>query len=102
MASGGGPYAHELDRAGIRHIAFPVTNDADFARWSSMRRLHRLLRTENVSIVHTGSLAATVAARRAAAGRATRVVSSYFEPVEPLSYFKRRKLRQMTRADRVI
>jgi glycosyltransferase involved in cell wall biosynthesis len=102
VASGGGPYTHELERAGIRHIPFPVTTDADFARWSSMRRLRRLLHTENVSIVHTRSLAATVAARHAAAGRATRVVSSYYELVQPLSYFKRRKLRQMTRADRVI
>lgn len=102
VASGGGPYLHELERAGIRHIALPIATDGDFGRWSSMRRLRRLVREEDVSIVHTFGLMATMAARRAAMGRPTRVVSSYLETVEPLSYLKRRKLRQMTRADRVI
>jgi len=101
VASSGGPYTHELERAGIRHIVLPLGNDEDFTKWSSVRRLRKLLRTENVSIVHTRTLPATLAARRAA-GKATRVVSSYFEPVEPLSYFKRRKLKQLTRVDQVI
>ncbi|MEO8559889.1 MAG: glycosyltransferase [Rhodospirillales bacterium] len=102
VASGGGPHTHELQRDGIRHIAFPVANDADFEKWSAVRRLRKLLRVENVSIVHTRTLPATIAARRAALGRPIRVVSSFFEPVEPLSYFKRRKLKQLTRADRVV
>lgn len=102
VASGGGPYTHELERAGIRHVLFPLADDDDFAKWSSLRRLRKLLKAEDVSIVHTRTLPATVAARRAAMGRATRVVSSFFEPVEPLSYFKRRKLKQLTRADRVV
>ncbi len=102
VASGGGPYLHELERAGIRHITLPIATDKDFGRWSSIRRLRRLVREEDVSIVHTFGLMATMAARRAAMGRPTRVVSSYLETVEPLSYLKRRKLRLMTRADRVI
>ena len=102
VASGGGPYSHELDRAGIRHVLFPIANDTDFTRWTSLRRLRRLLKKEDVSIVHTMTLSATVAARRAAMGRATRVVSSYLELVEPLSYMKRRKLRLLTRTDRII
>lgn len=102
VASGGGPYLHELERAGIRHVSLPISTDSDFGRWSSIRRVRRLVRDEDVSIIHTASLTATLAARRAATGRATRVVSSYLEPVEPLSYLKRRSLKQMMRVDRVI
>ncbi len=102
VASSGGPLVHELERGGVRHHVLPLDNEGDFLKFSTRRRLRRLLGEQNANLVHVYGWEAAKALRPMARAGAIRLVATFLQPVQPLGFFARGKLKPLLRADRLI
>ncbi len=57
VASEGGPLVRQIERAGGIHIALPLTVKSPFGIWRNAAALERVIRQQNVSLVHARSRA---------------------------------------------
>jgi glycosyltransferase involved in cell wall biosynthesis len=57
VASAGGPMVHSVRRVGGRHFALPLLTKDPWVIWRNAARLERLIRAENVTLVHARSRA---------------------------------------------
>lgn len=102
VASSGGPLVHELERGGVRHHVVPLDNESDFLKFSTRRRLRKLLMQENANVVHVYGWEAAKALRPLARAKIIRLIATFLQPVQPLGLFARGKLKPLLRADKVI
>ncbi len=102
VASAGGPLVSLIERAGGRHVTFPLQAKGPFAIWRNAERLETLIREEHVSIVHARSRApawsAWLACRRTGAHFVTTYHGVYGEDLP----FKRHYNAIMARGEIVI
>ncbi|HUK06594.1 MAG TPA: glycosyltransferase family 4 protein [Stellaceae bacterium] len=81
VASAGGPMAHEIERAGGRHVTLPLHSKNPLVMYANIGRLAGLIRRAQVDIVHARSRApawsALFAARRAGAHFVTTFHNAY-------------------------
>ena len=102
VASAGGRMAHQVERAGGRHVTMRLLTKDPLGIWLNAGRLARLIRTEGVDIVHARSRApawsAMLAARRTGASFVTTWHGVYGEELP----FKKRYNSIMARGERVI
>lgn len=102
VASSGGPLVHELERGGVRHHVLPLDSEGDFLKFSTRRRLRRLLEEQNANLVHVYGWEAARALRGMVRAGSIRLVATFLQPVQPLKFFARGKLKPLLRADRLI
>ena len=102
VASSGGPLVHELERGGVRHHVLPLDNESDFLKFSTRRRLRRLLAQENANLVHVYSWEAARALRPLARSKAICLIATYLEPLQPLGFFARRRLKPLLKATKIV
>jgi glycosyltransferase involved in cell wall biosynthesis len=102
VASSGGPLTHELERGGVRHHLVPLDNEDDFLNFSTRRRLRKLLTQENANVVHVYSWQAAKALRPMARARQIRLIATWLEPLLPMGMFARRRVKPLSRANKVI
>lgn len=102
VASSGGPMVHELERGGVRHHLLSLDNESDFLKFSTRRRLRKLLTQENANIVHVYSWEAAKALRAMVRARNIVLLASWLEPLQPLGLFARRRMKPMLRAHKVL
>jgi len=57
VASNGGERVYQLQRAGAEHFELPLHSKNPFTMYANIKRLERLIRAENVDIVHVRSRA---------------------------------------------
>ena len=102
VASAGGRMAHQVERAGGRHVTIKLMTKDPLGIWLNAGRLARLIRSESVDIVHARSRApawsAMLAARRTDASFVTTWHGVYAENLP----FKKRYNAIMARGERVI
>lgn len=77
VASGGGPLASEIERAGGRHVALPLATKAPWRMLANAARLSRLVSELGISIVHARSRAPAWSARAAARRRGVPFVTTF-------------------------
>jgi glycosyltransferase involved in cell wall biosynthesis len=102
VASSGGPLVHELERGGVRHHILPLDNEADFLNFSTRRRLRKLLTQENANVVHVYSWEAARALRPMARAKMICLIATWLEPLTPLGFLARRRLKPLLRANKLI
>lgn len=102
VASEGGRLEGELTDAGVELIRLPVASKNPLTIWSNTGRLRRLIRDENVSLVHVRSRAPAFSALPAARAEGAPSVATYHGVYNARSDLKRWYNGVMTRADRVI
>ena len=102
VASEGGRLEDELAEGGGELIRVPVASKNPLTIWSNISRLKRLIRAENVSLVHVRSRAPAFSALRAARRTGTPSVATYHGVYNARSDMKRWYNGVMTRADHVI
>ncbi len=57
VASAGGPMVHQVERAGAKHITLPLDSKNPFVIYRNIKRLEKVMRDENVAVVHARSRA---------------------------------------------
>ena len=102
VASEGGPMVHELERARARHVRLPLARKNPITIWRNAGRLARLIRQNNVDIIHARSRAPAWSAMWAARRTGIRFVTTYHDTYSGTTGWKRRYNAVMARGDRVI
>ena len=102
VASAGGRMVANLDRAGGRHIELPLATKNPAAILRNSARLARLIRTQDVALVHARSRAPAWSAWRAARRTGIPFVTTYHAPYSENAPGKRWYNGIMARGDRVI
>jgi glycosyltransferase involved in cell wall biosynthesis len=102
VASSGGPLVHELERGGVRHHLLPLDSEDDFLKFSTRRRLRKLLAQENANVVHVYSWEAAKALRSLARAKTICLIATYLEPLVPLGMMARRRLKPLLKANKVL
>lgn len=102
VASAGGPMVYELQRCGAEHVELPLDSKAPWRMLANARRLERLIRQRNVSIVHARSRAPAWSAWLAARRTGRHFVTTFHAPYGLKPPIKRLYNQVMARGDRVI
>ncbi len=102
VASQGGPMVHELERARARHIKLPLAPKNPWTMWRNAARLARVIRQNNVDIIHARSRAPAWSALWAARRTGIRFVTTYHDTYSAKSAWKKRYNAVMAKGDRVI
>ena len=102
VASAGGLMKHELSRSGAEHVTLPVDSKNPLVMRANVRRLVRLINSENVDVVHARSRAPAWSAIAAANKTGCRFVTTFHGAYGHGKVFKRRYNSVMTRGERVI
>ncbi|TAH37779.1 MAG: glycosyltransferase [Alphaproteobacteria bacterium] len=102
VVSSGGPMAHEVERAGGKHIALPVDSKNPLQILWNARVLAKIIRDRNVSIIHARSRAPAWSAFKAARKTGTPFVTSFHGAYNFTGKVKRWYNSIMTRGARVI
>ena len=90
VASEGGPMVHELERARARHVRLPLARKNPITIWRKAGRLARLIRQNNVDIIHARSRAPAWSAMWAARRTGIRFVTTYHDTYSGTTGWKRR------------
>ncbi len=98
----GGRLANRLVTGGARVILMPVHSKNPFVQYANYRRLRKLIREEQVDIIHVRSRAPAMAAINAAKAARIKSVATYHGIYKAKSALKLWYNRQMTRADMTI
>lgn len=98
----GGRLANRLVTGGARVILMPVHSKNPFVQYANYRRLRKLIRDEQVEIVHVRSRAPAMAAINAAKACRIKSVATYHGIYKSTSALKLWYNSQMTRADMTI
>ena len=102
VASAGGRLAADVTAAGGRHVTLPLTTKNPFRIWRNAAALARLIRTEQVRVVHARSRAPAWSALIAAKRTGARFLTTYHAPYAEGSPGKRAYNAVMARGERVI
>ena len=102
VASAGGRLVSAIERAGGRHIAMPLNTKDPLNIWLNARRLAKLIRAEQVDIVHARSRAPAWSAFWAARSTGAHFITTYHGAYGEDLPFKRRYNAVMARGERVI
>ncbi len=102
VASAGGRLVPSVERAGGRHITLPLAGKGPLAIWRNAGRLARLIRADQVSIVHARSRGPAWSALRAARRTGVPFVTTYHGVYNDGGPGKRLYNSVMARGDRVI
>ncbi len=102
VASAGGMLSAAVERAGARNFLMPLATKNPRRIWANAGLLERLIRAENVDIVHARSRAPAWSAAIAARRTGARFVTTYHGAYNENIWFKRRYNAVMAGGDRVI
>jgi glycosyltransferase involved in cell wall biosynthesis len=102
VASAGGGLVAELERAGARHVLLPLATKNPLRLAANARRLARLIRREEIDLVHARSRAPAWSAMIAAHRTQRPFVTTFHNAYGAGSWPKRRYNSVMARGDRVI
>lgn len=102
VVSQGGPMVEELEALGARHIKLPVKSKNPATLWSNRNKLRKIIRAENVSLVHARSRAPAWSALWAAKAESRPFVTTYHGIYKQTSALKAFYNSVMARGDRVI
>jgi glycosyltransferase involved in cell wall biosynthesis len=102
VASAGGKLVASIERAGGRHFILPLAAKNPLAIWRNAARLERLIRAEQVTIVHARSRAPAWSAWLACQRTGTHFVTTYHGTYGEDLPFKRRYNAVMARGEIII
>ena len=102
VASAGGPLEHDLARAGATHVRLPLARRSPLAIWRNARALERLVRAEDVAILHARSRAPAWSALLAAGRAGRRFVTTWHGTYTETLPGKRHYNAVMAKGERVI
>jgi glycosyltransferase involved in cell wall biosynthesis len=102
VVSEGGPMTHELTRHGVRHITMSVASKNPWTIWRNAARLSKLMREENIDLVHVRSRAPAWSAYLACRRLRTPLVTTFHAAYAAGSRLKRWYNSVMARGDRII
>lgn len=102
VASSGGPMAHEVERAGARHVELPLHSKNPVVMRRNADRLVELIEAEDIDIVHARSRAPAHSALAACRRTRARFVTTFHGTYNLGVPLKRWYNSVMTRGDRVI
>ena len=102
VASEGGPMVRELERCRAKHFKLPLAGKNPWEMWRNAGRLARLIRKNNVDIIHARSRAPAWSALWAARRTGIPFVTTYHDTYSAKSAWKKRYNSVMAKGDRVI
>jgi glycosyltransferase involved in cell wall biosynthesis len=102
VASEGGAMVHELERSRARHIKLPLARKNPVSIWRNAGRLAKVIRQNDVDIIHARSRGPAWSAMWAARRTGIKFVTTYHDTYSAGSAWKRRYNSVMSRGDRVI
>jgi glycosyltransferase involved in cell wall biosynthesis len=102
VVSSGGSRVHEITKAGGTHIVMPVHSKSPLTLAGNIRRLRKVIRENNVDIVHACSRAPAWSAARAVLGTGARLVTSCHAAHAAGGVLKRLYNSSITKGERVI
>ena len=102
VVSSGGTRAREITKAGGTHITLPVHSKNPLTIASNIARLRKIIRSNNVDIVHACSRAPAWSAGRAVQGTSARYVTSVHSAHKISGALKRLYNSSITKGERVI
>jgi glycosyltransferase involved in cell wall biosynthesis len=102
VVSSGGPMVLELERVGSKHFELPVASKNPFTMWQNIRHLVKIIKDEQVDIVHARSRAPAWSAWYAARRTKKHFVTTFHGTYGSSNWVKRRYNEIMTKGDRVI
>jgi glycosyltransferase involved in cell wall biosynthesis len=102
VVSNGGPMVAELDALGAKHVEMPVHSKNPFVMWRNVDRLKKLIKLNNIDLVHARSRAPAWSALKAARACHLPFITTYHGAYRAKSTMKRRYNSIMARGDYVI
>lgn len=102
VASSGGAREHEVKRVGAEHIGLPLHSKNPLVMYANVGRLARLIKAENIDIVHARSRAPAWSAYYAARRTGVPFMTTFHGTYTAGNSLKRRYNSIMTRGERVI
>ncbi len=106
VLSHGGSRLHELSRREVQHIDMPVHSKNPFVMWINILRIKKIIKQENVDIVHVRSRAPAWSAYYACKGTGARFMTTCHAPYNigtgHWAFFKRIYNSVMTKGQRII
>ena len=102
VASSGGRMVHELGRSGAIHVTLPLQAKSPLAIWRNAAALAKLIRQEDVDIVHARSRAPAWAARLACRRTGAHFITTFHGTYNKSHSFKKLYNAVMARGQRVI
>jgi glycosyltransferase involved in cell wall biosynthesis len=102
VASGGGQMVREVERAGGLHVTLPVFSKSPIAMRANVKRLEKLIREQDVDIVHARSRAPAWSARAAARHTGAHFITTFHGAYNESNAIKRRYNSIMAKGERVI
>jgi len=102
VVSAGGPMEHDITRARAEHITLPVDSKNPLVMYANISRLARIIRDNNVDIVHARSRAPAWSAWAAAKQCGVPFLTTFHGTYSLGGHLKRRYNAIMTRGQRVI
>lgn len=102
VASGGGTMVHEVERAGGLHVTMPIFSKSPLVMRANIRRLEKLIREHDITIVHARSRAPAWSARAAARRTGAHFVTTFHGTYNESNAVKRRYNSIMAKGERVI
>ena len=102
VASNGGERVYQLQRAGAEHFELPLHSKNPFVIYANIGRLVRLIREQNVDIVHVRSRAPAWSAYYACKRTGTKFITTFHGTYGAEGGFKRAYNQVMAKGDLVI
>ena len=102
VASNGGARVHQLSRAGAEHFELPLHSKNPITMWLNVGRLTKLIRKENIDIIHARSRAPAWSAYRACKKTGIPFVTTFHGTYGARGELKRSYNKVMTKGVRVI
>jgi glycosyltransferase involved in cell wall biosynthesis len=102
VASGGGPMVREVERAGGVHVTLPVFSKSPLAMRANAKRLEKLIREQDIDIIHARSRAPAWSARAAARRTGAHFITTFHGAYNASNAVKRRYNSIMAKGERVI
>ncbi len=102
VVSAGGPMEHDIIRARAEHINLPVNSKNPFVMYANIAKLEKIIRDNDVDIVHARSRAPAWSAWAAAKQASTPFITTFHGTYSLGGWLKRRYNAVMIRGRRVI
>ncbi|MDH3335317.1 MAG: glycosyltransferase family 4 protein [Rhodospirillaceae bacterium] len=102
VASNGGARVHQLARAGAKHFELPLHSKNPITMWLNVGRLVKLIKQENIDLVHARSRAPAWSAYRACKKTGIPFVTTFHGTYGAKGELKRSYNKVMTKGERVI
>ena len=102
VVSAGGPMEHDITRARAEHITLPVNSKNPFVMYANVEKLAKIIRDNDVDLVHARSRAPTWSAWAAAKQTETPFVTTFHGTYSLGGGLKRRYNAIMIKGERVI